>query len=187
MINYLIQQLDADWDAVEGWYQTSLPWSWLYADYSADGNPWLAALKHANDFMQAGDYSEISFWDCHSGEGQGQLSSKRSSLVVPILGPSPWLGILICLVNSGRSDKGISRAIENSWKRPRTNAFFFREWKQFLANCYNFKKGTPGFPGSNWTNLMIIHAEIYFLLISWNKLVLTTTSIYPGLGGKVSN
>lgn len=116
--------------------------------------------------LQAGDYSEIRFWDCHSGEGQGQLSFRRSSLMVPILGPSLQLGILNRLVNSGRSEKGISRANENSWKGPRTNAFFFREWKQFLANCYNFKKHTPGFPGNNWTNLMIIHAEIYFLLIA---------------------
>lgn len=128
--------------------------------------PGLLPCNHFNGFMQARDYSKTSFWDCHSGEGQGQLSYRRSSLMAPILGPSLWLGVLIWLVNSGRSENWISKANENSWKGPRTNAFFFREWKQFLVNCYNFKKRTPGFPGNNWTNLMIIHAEIYFLLIS---------------------
>lgn len=58
-------------------HQTKFPWSWLCADYSADGNPWLPALKCVSDFMRAGDYSQRSFWNSHRGEGQGQVSPRR--------------------------------------------------------------------------------------------------------------
>ena len=117
-------------------YQTKFPWSWLCADYSADGNPWLPALKCVSDFMRVGDYFRISFWNSHRGEGQGQVSPRRSShhfdaaiglakvcsgssvlscgktqtfWPTPIVpSPAPWLGIMSCSIKSGRGERGIS-------------------------------------------------------------------------------